>query len=180
MRGVSLGLIPLAGLVVALAACGGSNKGPVSAPPKAPAKPSPQQFLVAHKAARSVDLTLIAGDGASNNGFNFDDYGRGEMTVSVPKGWKVVVHCKNSGGGLNSCSVVSGPDASALAFPGASTPKPATGLAPGESATFSFVASRVGTYRLTSLVYGKELARMYDVLQVTPGGQPAISARPGP
>jgi len=54
------------------------------------------------------------------------------------------------------------------------------GLSTGGKATFSFVASRAGSYRLASLVPGEEEARMWDVLEVARGGTPSISARPGP
>ena len=145
-----------------------------------PTKPAPAQFLQVHAARHAVDLTLIASDGNSNNGFNFDGYGRGELLVSVPRGWRVTVHCRNDGPLRNSCAVVSGPEATKLAFRGASTPNPVRGLASGASATFSFTAARVGVYRLASLVPGHELARQWDVLVVTRGGRPSISARPGP
>jgi hypothetical protein len=143
-------------------------------------KPAPGRFLSVNAARRAITVTLIAADGISNNGFNFDDYGRGELLVSVPEGWRVTVRCDNSSSTFNSCVVVSGAGASAPAFPGATTPDPVTGLDPGQSAAFSFVATRVGSYRLASLVPGHEQARMWDVLVVTRSGRPSIVARPGP
>jgi hypothetical protein len=144
------------------------------------AKPAPSRFLSILTARKAVTVTLIAADGSSNDGFNFDDYGRGEMLVSVPEGWRVTVRCDNASAMFNSCAVVSGSSASAPAFVGATTLDPVTGLDPGQSATFSFVATRTGSYRLTSLVPGHEQARMWDVLVVTRSGRPTISARPGP
>ena len=133
-----------------------------------------------HAASRTVELTLIAAYGRSNNGFNFDGYGRGELVVRVPLGWRLTVHCENKGPLRNSCAVVAGPEATAPAFPGASTPSPVIGLGSGQSATFSFTASRVGVYRLASIVPGHEQARMFAVLEVTRHGRPSIGARPGP
>lgn len=168
-------------LTVFVAGCGGkSTSAPRVSQSSSGAKPRPAQFLTVDSASHTVGLSLIAADGPTNNGFNFDGYGRGEMLVSVPRGWRVTVHCKNAGARRNSCVVISGPGASAPAFAGATTPDPVQGLANGQSATFSFVASRTGSYRIASMVPGHELARMYDVLQVTSGGRPAISARPGP
>ncbi len=168
------------GLTALLAGCGGSAAPSAPRTVAAPKKPDPREFLHVSAARRAVELTLIAGDGPSNNGFNFDGYGRGELLVSVPRGWRVMVRCTNKAALRNSCGVVSGPNATALAFPGASTPDPAIGLGRGQSATFSFTPTRPGVYRLASLVPGHEQARMYDVLEVTRGGRPSISARPGP
>jgi hypothetical protein len=143
-------------------------------------KPPPARFLHVDAARHSVTLTLVASDGSSNNGFNFDGYGRGELVVAVPVGWRVTVRCENRGALLESCAVVSGTSATHPAFRGASTPDPVHGVPGGQEAVFSFVAARAGTYRLASLVPGHEQARMYDVLEVTRGGRPRISARPGP
>jgi hypothetical protein len=178
-RGLVL-IVPNLVLAGVLAACGTAGTTRLGRTQLGPAKPSPQQFLRVHAARRAVEVTLIAGDGPSNNGFNFDDYGRGELLVSVPRGWKVTVHCKNASALRNSCAVVSGPRASRPAFRGASTPNPAQGLEQGQSASFSFVASRIGVYRVASVVPGHEQARMYVVLEVTRGGRPSISARRGP
>ena len=145
-----------------------------------PPKPAPSKFLRVDAAHHAVKLLLIAGDGPSNNGFNFDDYGRGELLIRVPRGWRVTVQCKNEAALRNSCAVVSGPNADRPAFRGATTPDPVQGLAGGESATFSFVASRTGVFRIASVVPGHEQARMYAVLVVTRGGRPSISARSGP
>ena len=141
---------------------------------------TPAQILRVDAPHQAVTLTLVAQDGSRNNGFNFDDYGRGELVVNVPKGWRVHVVCRNSGPLRSSCAVVSGPTATAPAFRGASIAQPTAGLAAGGSARFSFTAAREGVYRLASLVAGQMQARMYDVLVVTRGGRPSISARPGP
>lgn len=143
-------------------------------------KPAPAQFLRVVPAKRVVELTLIGSDGNGNNGFNFDGYGRGELLVRVPRGWRVTVHCKNNGPLRNSCAVVSGPFPTAPAFPGAFTPAPVAGLGTGQSATFTFTAAQTGTFRLASLVPGHMQARQWDVLEVVRGGRPAISAQRGP
>ena len=143
-------------------------------------KPDPKQFLAVDARHKVVAVTLDAGDGSANAGFNFDGYGRGELLVTVPLGWRVRVACANRSSMRASCAVVRGPMTAQPAFRGASTPDPVQGLDPGAKATFSFVASRVGSYRFASLVPGEEDARMWDVLAVARGATPAISARPGP
>jgi hypothetical protein len=140
------------------------------------AHPTPAQFLHVDAQQRTAVVTLVAGYNGENNGFNFDGYGRGELMVSVPRGWRVRVTCTNRGALAHSCAVVPGPMTVTPSFRGAATPI----LPPGSTTKFSFVASRVGSYRLACLVPGHEEARMWDVLEVTRGGKPAITARPGP
>jgi hypothetical protein len=138
--------------------------------------PDPARFLRFDAKHRTALVTLVAGYDSSNNGFNFDGYGRGELLVSVPLGWRVRVTCTNRSALPNSCAIVRGAGTATPAFRGAST---AT-LERGSTATFTIVASRVGAFRLTSLVPGHEQARMFDVLEVTRGGRPGYSVRPGP
>jgi len=140
------------------------------------APPSPSQFLHVEAKQRTALVTLVAGYDGENNGFNFDGYGRGELLLSIPRGWRVRVTCTNRGSLNHSCAVVPGPMTITPSFRGAATPI----LPPGSSTKFSFVASRAGTYRIACLVAGHEEARMYDVLEVTRGGTPRITARPGP
>ena len=140
------------------------------------AHPDPARFLRFDTKHRTVLVTMIAGYDSSNNGFNFDGYGRGELLVSVPLGWRVRVTCTNRSSAPNSCAIVRGPGTATPAFRGASTPT----LARGSTATFTIVASRAGSYRLTSLVPGYEEARMFDVLEITRGGKPGFRTRPGP
>ncbi|MGH2935354.1 MAG: sulfocyanin-like copper-binding protein [Gaiellaceae bacterium] len=144
------------------------------------AHPAPGQFLHADAKHRVAIVTLYAGYNGENNGFNFDGYGRGELFVNVPRGWRVRVRCVNRAAMRHSCAVVKGPMTIKPAFLGATVPQPVVGLARGQTATFTFVASKAGGYRLASLVPGQEEARMWDVLEVTKGGKPSITARPGP
>jgi hypothetical protein len=144
------------------------------------AHPAPGQFLHADAKHRVAIVTLYAGYNGENNGFNFDGYGRGELFVSVPRGWRVRVRCVNRPAMRHSCAVVKGPMTITPAFPGATIPRPVVGLTRGQAATFTFVASKAGAYRLASLVPGQEQARMWDVLEVRKGGKPSIRARPGP
>ncbi|HLX20143.1 MAG TPA: sulfocyanin-like copper-binding protein [Gaiellaceae bacterium] len=125
---------------------------------------------------RTAIVTLYAGYNSENNGFNFDGYGRGELLFSIPRGWRVRVTCTNRGAIIHSCAVVPGPMTITPSFRGAATPL----LPPGTTAKFSFIATRAGSYRFACLVPGHEEARMWDVLEITPGGKPSISARAGP
>jgi len=85
------------------------------------------------------------------------------------------VHCvNNSASTRHSCAIVRGVSGTAPAFPGAATPAPQAGLPSHHSAVFSFVPTRVGSYRIACLVPGHELAGMWDVLDVSRRRLPAV------
>ena len=141
---------------------------------------TPAQILHVDAAHHTATITLVAAANARNNGFNFDGYSRGELLIDIPRGWRVRVAFRNAGNRRVSCAVVDGPLATRPAFRGASTSDPVGGLPPGGRASFSFTASKAGTYRVASVVPGQMQARMYDVLEVTHSGWPSVSVRPGP
>jgi hypothetical protein len=143
-------------------------------------RPNPQTFLRWSRSGRSVQLTLAAGLGSSNNGYNFDGYGRGELLVTVPLGWRVTIACENRGARRASCAVVPSTQHGGPAIPGATIAHPVTGLPPAARASFAFTTRGTGSYRLVSLVPGQAGARMFDVLDVVRGGVPSVSARGGP
>ncbi|HET9091554.1 MAG TPA: sulfocyanin-like copper-binding protein [Acidimicrobiales bacterium] len=158
----------LLALVPALAACGSSG-GTVKT----------SSILRADPAGRTVRLLLVASATSADGGFNFDGYGNGAMRVRVPVGWRVTVTCKNAASDLShSCAIVTDvpivPTGAPLAFPGSSTPRPRSGTPPGATTVFSFLASRVGTYRIACLVSGHEADGMWDWFQVTSGGVPSV------
>ena len=137
-------------------------------------------ILTSAAAARTVGLLLVSGSTGADGGFNFDGYGNGAMRVSVPLGWRVDVTCKNASAILShSCAIVDdrplSPFRTPTAFPGASTPEPEGGLEPGASASFTFLAARVGTFRIACLVSGHEIDGMWDWLVVTPAGLPKLT-----
>jgi Sulfocyanin (SoxE) domain len=167
--------------------CGSShpraNAGSTTASRRAavpPGRPDPRRFLHWSRAGRSVKLTLAAGLGSSNAGYNFDGYGRGELLVTVPLGWRVTIECVNRSSRRASCAVVPSTQRGGPAIPGATVPHPVSGLAPGARASFAFTTRGTGSYRLASLVPGQAGARMFDVLEVVRSGVPSASARRGP
>jgi Sulfocyanin (SoxE) domain len=174
----------LAAVMAAAAGCSSHHAvavAPAVAPQRPqPGRPDPQRFLSIGPASKAVRLTMLAALGSSNNGFNFDGYGRGELIASVPRGWRVTVQFQNRGPRRASAAVVTGARSATLAFPGAAVPDPIQGIAPGGTSQFSFTAGHTGVFRIASLVPGQAEARMYAVLVVTGGGRPSITARPGP
>jgi hypothetical protein len=153
-----------------LAACGSSP----------PAALKASQIISVDQASETVHLKLIASATNSYQGFNFDGYGGGAMDVRIPVGWTVDVYCENDSTVLtHSCAITDNgpvsPNGGPLAFPGASTPNATSGLAFGIAASFTFTATRVGTFRINCLVTGHEADGMWDWLTVTSGGRPRVT-----
>ena len=125
---------------------------------------------VARAATHSVDVTIVAG---KNGGFDFNGYQRGAMTITVPVGWEVVVHFENAGTGLHSVAVLpTGAHqqvalSATPAFQGATTANFAAGLPKGTKQTFTFVASKAGTYELICGCPAHGVAGMWDSLVVS-------------
>jgi hypothetical protein len=138
--------------------------------------PDPKTYLHADPATRTVVLTLVAGHPATDFQFNYDGYGSGSLVITIPVGWQVTVQCVNRGTVPNSCAVVAGKSDRQPMEPGWSTPAPAQGLAPGQSASFVFTPTKTGSFRIASLVGGNEASGMWADLEVTAAGQPAIAA----
>ena len=165
LAGVVCAAVVLGG---ALASCGSSGQSVQTS-----------SILSSDAASQSVRLLLVSSSTGADGGFNFDGYANGAMRVTVPLGWRVEVTCKNASAILShSCAIVDDVRLSAfgapLAFPGAATPYPQGGVRPGVSTSFSFLADRVGTYRIACLVSGHEIDGMWDWFQVTPGGLPRL------
>jgi Sulfocyanin (SoxE) domain len=135
--------------------------------------PPPHKFLSVDAQRHRVTITLIASYDGENNGFNFDGYSRFLMWT-VPRGWRVRVVCKNHGPLRHSCAVVRGADMAKPAFRGAATPRPVSGLDAGQTARFTFRATKAGVYRFACLVPGHEAARMWDVLKIVRHGKPSV------
>ena len=136
-------------------------------------------ILTSDAYTRTANLLLVSSSTGADGGFNFDGYGNGTMRVSIPVGWQVDVTCTNASAILShSCAIVDAidlsPDGAPIAFPGASTPQPVNGVEPGKSTSFSFVASRVGTFRIACLVSGHEIDGMWDWLDVTRSRLPSL------
>jgi hypothetical protein len=92
----------------------------------------------------------------------------------VPRGWTVRVVCRNRGALRHSCAAVQGASSARPAFRGAATPQPRIGLLTGQTASFTFRATKKGVYRLASLVPGDEAARLWDVLKIVRHGRPSV------
>jgi hypothetical protein len=168
LRWVAMGCLGIA--MLAAAGCDPvTGTGPGS-------PPDPKGYIHSDPSRRAVVITLIAGYPAGDYQFNYNGYGNGTLVISIPVGWEVTVQCENRGTVPNSCAVVRGRDDVSPVEPGWSTPDPTRGLDPGRSATFVFIPSTSGSYRIASLVGGNEASGMWADLEVTAGGAPAMKA----
>ena len=141
-------------------------------------------------AAHSVEFTIVAGQ--NNVEFGFNGHRKGDMTVTVPVGWQVVVYFENQGGAPHSLVVLpSGAGQVAAppttpAFSGAATKDPAAGLPKGGKQTITFEASKPGTYDVVCAVPGHAIAGQWVKLvvsataeapSVTPAGAAAMTTK---
>ena len=166
----------LVAAAVAVVACGGPTTAgfptpapsrPVSGPSPAAVDPAaPPLVFKIDAATRTVSFDLVAAHDQTNSGFNFNGYGSGRLAISVPEGWRVAVTCENRGPLNHSCAIVRGPADGRPAIPGAGSPDPVSGQAPGVTTTFEFSAQGQGTYRIACLVPGHEQAGMWDTFTV--------------
>lgn len=164
-RKIGLACLPVGAALIA-SGCGAA--GPQRVPPR--------HWLAANPAKKSVVLRLLAsGSGESLGAFN--GYSRGQVLVKIPTGWRVTVRCKNTSMLANqSCAIAQNSLSTGPAFPGAATPDPLVGLPPGRSASFTFLASRPGVYRIASLVDNEQIANgMWDTLQVGGTSRPSAT-----
>ena len=144
-----------------------------------------------HAASHTAEVTITANKTASG-GFAFNGYQRGGMTITVPVGWQVLVHFENADTVTHSLAVLASgahtqvTPASSPAFSGATTPSFSAGLPKGPQQTFTFEASKAGTYELVCGVPGHAISGQWDALvvsatatepSVTPSGAAPIAVK---
>jgi sulfocyanin len=166
VMGLRMGLV-LATALVAAACTGAGGQGHAGTP----------------NAAKTVELTLIAGKTTVNGGFNFNGFSKGQMTLTVPAGWRVVVHYRNFSPLRHSFDVIpytgKQPDAPPppTIFKGATTQDPVSGIGVGKEETITFVADKAGKYEYLCGVAGHAPAGMWNYLVVSATAK-APSVRP--
>ncbi|MHB1685430.1 MAG: sulfocyanin-like copper-binding protein [Bacilli bacterium] len=166
------GLIATTGLI--LTGCGTNIASTVI-------KPS---WFAVNTAQHTVRLTVDAGVTSANGWANFNGYANGLMTVDIPVGYKVKLNFQNTGGIPFGVGIYN--SVNRLAFPNAGMSvsamvnNSAAGVFPGQSQTFTFVASKVGAYRMENLLdridaqSRPENFGMWDWFNVTAGGTPHV------
>ncbi len=121
-----------------------------------------------------VRLLFVASADGSNGTMNFNGYGNGGMTVTVPLGWKVAVEFQNKGLGAlpHSLAVINEVtplpvEGGSPAFPRALTRRLVAGMMAGETDTFDFVAGKEGRFLWWCGVAAHGVAGMWDYLVVS-------------
>ncbi len=142
-------------------------------PTAAPTTVTLDQWLSYDSATKTATLKLIAGYQGVNHGLSYDGLSDGKLDVTVPVGWNVVVDFSNAAT-INHSAVVVTASGTSPVFPGAGSPQPTVGLAPGGSVSFSFVDATAGSYRIACLVPGHEGLGMWATFGVTAAGLPTI------
>ena len=146
----------------------------------------PADWISVDDAARTVTVTLVAGETDANNRWNFNGYANGETTVVVPVGYTVTVNFENrdpvhhhSVGVLaRAASYPPVFDEATPVFDGAITSN-ATSMteatAPGGgTGSFTFVASEAGEYALVSAVPANAVTGMWIGFEVSEVGDSGL------
>ena len=125
-------------------------------------------------AARTAHLEIIGSDGLGALGFNFNGYANGDLVVEVPEGWTVTITFKVDSVFHHSLAIVPWSQHKAHtftdAFAGSSVPHPKQGIRRGDKpVTFSFIASKAGSYAMVCEVHGHDDLGMWDHFDVVSG-----------
>ena len=119
---------------------------------------------------KTVYLMLHAG---LQDGYNFNGYQNGAMTVTVPVNWSVHVSFFNASSYLNHSAMivpytqVASQSTFTPAFSGASVPNPVQGISPGASSHFLFKASQSGQFAIVCDIPGHASLGMWAHLDVS-------------
>ena len=183
---------------LALAACGPKESGtpadtaaaaqpaaPQAAPaaPAAPAGAASQRPTIDEKnvaasiqydsATKTATIPVIAGLTSNAGGWNFNGYARGEMTIVVPVGTKVVMPFYNDDIVPHSVVIVTG-SANAIpstpgdpAFAGAYSNNPINGQMSGKKDDVRFTADKAGRYLMICGVPGHAASGMWVYFEVS-------------
>ena len=146
----------------------------------------PADWISVDDAARTVTVTLVAGETDANNRWNFNGYANGETTVVVPVGYTVTVNFENrdpvhhhSVGVLaRAASYPPVFDEAVPVFDGAITAN-ATSMteatAPGGgTGSITFVASELGEYALVCLLPANAVTGMWIGFEVSESGNSGL------
>jgi FtsP/CotA-like multicopper oxidase with cupredoxin domain len=187
-------------LTVALVACGGGEPAdspqggsPAASTPPAAALPAPPtgamttpEWYVIDNDARTVHMTLIAGETSVNNYWNYNGATNGSLAITVPEGYTVTIEQVNRDPNMaHSVGILALPTNFLMppqanpVFPGAISQNPTSMIdatMPGETESIEFVASEAGTYGLVCLIPGHSAIGMWLYFNVTADGPAGVQS----
>jgi len=149
----------------------------------APAPAVDPSWLQVDTVTKTVTFQLVAGLTGLNGALNFNGFRDGELTLTVPLGWTVVMEFRNHDGMLpHSAEVIA--DTHPLptqpvtpAFRGAVTIRLAEGLVSEARDELRFIADKGGSYLIFCGVPGHGAAGMWIRLEVSGSvQQPSLAA----
>jgi FtsP/CotA-like multicopper oxidase with cupredoxin domain len=188
-------------LTAALVACGGGepadspqggSQSAASTPPTSalPAPPTgemttPEWFVIDND-ARTVQVTLIAGETSANNYWNYNGATNGSLAITVPEGYTVTIQQVNRDPNMaHSVGILALPANFAMppqpnpVFAGAISQNPMSMIdatMPGETEDIEFVASEAGSYGLVCLIPGHSAIGMWLYFNVAADGQAGVQS----
>lgn len=129
-------------------------------------------WLKTDAAGKTVHISLISGLTDLNSGLNFNGFNNGGLTITVPRGWTVVVDFTNHDPSQPHSAMVIVADSlptmpSQPVFGGAMTREATNGLPPGSKDHFRFQASKAGSFYFYCGVLGHGAVGMYIRLVVS-------------
>ena len=139
-------------------------------------------------AHKKVAMTISMASDDANGTLNFNGFGHGDLTITVPSGWNVDMTVVNAGEGAIPHSLEVIPVAPALpgvgvepaAFSGAETTDLVRGMAVGATDHATFVASKSGRYWLFCGVAGHGTGGMWDYFVVSSSAKaPSVTIKRG-
>jgi len=132
------------------------------------------RYLTYNAAAKTVALTLVAGQGSANGGMSFNGGFSGNQTITIPAGWTVSWQFTNQDAVPHSAVVLR--DSMPLpaepqgpAIPRAYTAHLTDGLPTNGTDATTFVAAPAGAYVIACGVPGHALSGMWIRLVVASG-----------
>ena len=128
--------------------------------------------------AKKVEMDVVAGFNPNNNNWNFNGYYEGNMTVVVPKGWRVAIGFSNRDANFpHSLVVIADPGGEDdlppqagredVAISRAYSKSPIEGIFSNEQDTVAFTAAPAGDYLLYCGVPAHGLSGMWVYLTIS-------------
>jgi hypothetical protein len=121
------------------------------------------------EAGKTIQMDIVAGLTGANGSLNYNGYAKGEMTLTVPVGWTVVMNFSSHDANAPHSLFITD---KAPPYPGVMTDEPAIaraysinlqqGIGPGKSDVLRFPVEKPGRYFMVCGVPGHAAGEMWD------------------